>query len=284
MKVLETKMVEIARINIGAFRIRNESGRAVELVGSLRSTGQLHPVIGRPASHDRYDLICGHIRVRAQKLAGNSKVEMKIVECEDRDAWITAVGENMARTDMSPAEKEGAVALMESLGWKSQREMALTIGIDPSYASRLLSAHEFRTKYKIGHEVNTRTINDSEVIDAPHVRVVLLKMVEAGEVAPSRVRHISQSLAEKKAVLSKLDDLGIRTFILAPKQGFRDSDGTASSEKTNYALTRIFERFVEAIDAEPDPAERARIAQLGVNFLSQYTRPAGTVSREDDDA
>ena len=135
-------------------------------------------------------------------------------------------------------------------------------------------------KYKIGHEVNTRTINDSEVIDAPHVRVVLLKMVEAGEVAPSRVRHISQSLAEKKAVLSKLDDLGIRTFILAPKQGFRDSDGTASSEKTNYALTRIFERFVEATEAA-DPAERARIAELGMNFLSQYARPAESDPREE---
>src|SRR5437016_14640872 len=100
MKVLETKMVEIAKINIGSFRIRNESGRAVELVGSLRSTGQLHPVIVRPKDN-RYELIAGHIRYRAAKLSGNSEIEARVVDCSDKEAWVIAIAENMARTDMN---------------------------------------------------------------------------------------------------------------------------------------------------------------------------------------
>ena len=279
MKVLGTRQIEISKIDASTFRIRNDAGRAIEMVGSWRTTGQLNPVLVRPKDGS-YELIAGHIRVRTAKLSGERFIEAKIVECDDREAWTIAVTENMARMDMNPIEKERAIAALWKLKWPSLKVMAQTIGIDRTYAGRLLSADEFRVKENISARIYTRTINDTEPLGDPRLRRLLLQEVENGNIAPNQVRAISRSLADRRGVLTKLNDEGVRTFFRNPRQLPPDEDEVIEThERSDYHynrerfdrdLTRHAEDFLQAFDAEPDFAERRRIAEMVRNYLDGY--------------
>lgn len=76
-----------------------------ELVESIRRNGVLSPVILRPAEKNTYEMISGHRRMHAAKLAGLSSVPAFIREMTDDEAVLAMVDSNIQREELLPSEK-----------------------------------------------------------------------------------------------------------------------------------------------------------------------------------
>jgi ParB family transcriptional regulator, chromosome partitioning protein len=89
----------------------------VALAESVRANGVLQPVLVRPTTGGRYELIAGERRWRAAKLAGLEEVPSVVRPHDDAASIELALVENMAREDLNPIDEARACsALVEELG------------------------------------------------------------------------------------------------------------------------------------------------------------------------
>jgi ParB family chromosome partitioning protein len=89
----------------------------VALAESVRANGVLQPVLVRPTTGGRYELIAGERRWRAAQLAGLEEVPGVVRPHVDAASIELALVENMAREDLNPIDEARACsALVEELG------------------------------------------------------------------------------------------------------------------------------------------------------------------------
>ena len=76
-----------------------------ELVDSIKENGILTPVIVRKDRDDLYEMISGHRRLHAAKIAGLETLPAIIKEMNDDQAIIYMVDSNLQREELLPSEK-----------------------------------------------------------------------------------------------------------------------------------------------------------------------------------
>jgi len=86
------------------FKVMDDD-RMKELVQSVKDNGILNPVLVRPAAQDGFEMISGHRRMHAAKLAGLTTVPAIIKEMTDDEAVIAMVYSNMQREELLPSER-----------------------------------------------------------------------------------------------------------------------------------------------------------------------------------
>lgn len=93
-----------------------------ELVESITTNGVLTPVLVRPLGMDTYEMISGHRRMHAAKLAGLEKIPTIIREMTDDEAVICMVDANVQREELLPSEKAFAYKMkMEAMKRQGSR-------------------------------------------------------------------------------------------------------------------------------------------------------------------
>lgn len=85
-----------------------ENSEMDQLVASIKENGILVPLILRESAGDTYDLIAGHRRLFAAKIAGLTEVPVVIREMTDEEADIIMVDTNLSREHISFSEKAAA--------------------------------------------------------------------------------------------------------------------------------------------------------------------------------
>lgn len=92
-----------------------------ELVKSIRKQGVISPVVVRPKD-DNYEIISGHRRLYACKLAGVTEVPVIVRELDKTQAIIAVVDSNLHREHILPSEKAFAYKMkMEAMQKQGQR-------------------------------------------------------------------------------------------------------------------------------------------------------------------
>lgn len=76
-----------------------------ELVESIKANGVLSPVLVRPDDEGSYEMISGHRRMHAAKLAGLTLIPAIIKEMTDDEATICMVDANVQREEILPSER-----------------------------------------------------------------------------------------------------------------------------------------------------------------------------------
>ena len=82
-----------------------DDDRLKDLVQSIKDNGILNPVLVRPDEQDGFEMISGHRRMHAAKLAGLTTVPAIIKEMTDDEAVIAMVDSNMQREEILPSER-----------------------------------------------------------------------------------------------------------------------------------------------------------------------------------
>ena len=82
-----------------------DDDRMKDLVQSIKDNGILNPVLVRPDEQDGFEMISGHRRRHAAKLAGLTTVPAIIKEMTDDEAVIAMVDSNMQREEILPSER-----------------------------------------------------------------------------------------------------------------------------------------------------------------------------------
>ncbi|MGB3760494.1 MAG: ParB/RepB/Spo0J family partition protein, partial [Rivularia sp. (in: cyanobacteria)] len=85
----------------------------LELVESVRQHGVLQPLLVRPRSDEKYELVAGERRYRAAKEVQLAEIPVVIRELNDEEAMQLSLIENLCREDLNPVEEtEGILQLL----------------------------------------------------------------------------------------------------------------------------------------------------------------------------
>jgi ParB/RepB/Spo0J family partition protein len=116
------------------YQTRKALGDVSELAESLKAVGMLNPVTVRALDGGAYEIIAGHRRVEAARLAGWTTVPAFIVGCDDQTAAEMCATENMQRSDLTPLEEaEGVRILLER---HTAQEVADRLGRSRQWVAR----------------------------------------------------------------------------------------------------------------------------------------------------
>ena len=103
------------------FKVRDDDKMA-DLVESIKANGVLTPVVVRGNDGDGYEMISGHRRLHASKLAGLKKILAFVRELSDDEATIVMVDNNIQREELLPSEKAFALKMkLEAMKRQGQR-------------------------------------------------------------------------------------------------------------------------------------------------------------------
>lgn len=99
-----------------------------ELAESIKEQGIMQPIVVRPVSENRYEIIAGERRWRAAQIAGLSEVPVLIRDVADNAAIAMALIENIQREDLNPIEEAIALSRLQKEFELTQQEVAKAVG------------------------------------------------------------------------------------------------------------------------------------------------------------
>lgn len=204
-----------------------------ELTDSIREHGVLMPVLVRPMASGGYEIISGHNRVEAAKLAGLDKVPVTIREMDDDLATIAMVDSNLRQRDiLLPSEKAWAYRMkMEAMRRQSGRPRNNCAQVGPNFGKRtrdLIAEEMGESKNQISRYIRLTELIPPllAMIDQGHLpfnpavelsylspqnQTSLLAILERDEITPSLAQ--AQNL-HKLSTLDKLDESAIEAILL----------------------------------------------------------------------
>ena len=133
-------VLKLAQLQPGKYqpRTRMDEGSLYELAESIRSQGIMQPVLVRPLTGGRYEIIAGERRFRAAALAGLDELPVLVKDVPDETAVVMALIENIQRENLNPLEEaQGLQRLTQEFGL-THEDAAKAVGRSRSAASNLL--------------------------------------------------------------------------------------------------------------------------------------------------
>ncbi|MEQ9022097.1 MAG: ParB/RepB/Spo0J family partition protein [Pseudomonadales bacterium] len=134
------RQVPVDLIQRGRYQPRRHIDEAAleELAASIRSQGLMQPIVLRPVSADRYEIIAGERRWRAVQKAGLDSIAAIIRDIPDEAAMAMALIENMQREDLNAMEEAMALQRIKDEFNLTHEEVAVAVGKSRSAVTNLM--------------------------------------------------------------------------------------------------------------------------------------------------
>lgn len=152
------------------------------LADSIREHGVLQPILVRPISESRYQIVAGERRWRASKMAGLTEIPAVIREMTEEETMQLAMIENLQREDLNAIEEALGYELLMTRYHMTQDEVSKRVGKSRSAVANALRLLKLPKK--------TSELVRSGALSAGHARALLQSDDEAliNEVAEKIVR------------------------------------------------------------------------------------------------
>ncbi len=201
-----------------------------ELTNSIKSRGIIQPIIARPSSGNKYEIIAGERRWLAAQRAGLHEVPVVVVDADDKKALEFGIVENVQRHDLNSIEEaEGYKRLIDEFNY-DQEQVAKFIGKSRSHITnslRLLTLSNFITdliktsKITPGHAKILVGLANSDQIAKKIVKKNLSVRQTENLVrlykSPSKLIKTSKDPNIKKIENDLMDKIGLKTQITNQK-------------------------------------------------------------------
>jgi ParB family chromosome partitioning protein len=109
-----------------------------ELADSIKTQGVMQPILVRPLTAGRYEIIAGERRWRAARMAGLTTVPALIKDIPDQQALAAALIENIQREDLNPLEEAIGIQRLVQEFDLTHQAIAETLGRSRTAVTNLL--------------------------------------------------------------------------------------------------------------------------------------------------
>jgi ParB family chromosome partitioning protein len=192
-----------------------------ELAQSIQEQGVMQPLLVRPISAGKYEIIAGERRYRAAKLAGLKEVPVLVKTVDDQATAAMALIENIQREDLNPLEEaQGLGRLIEEFGY-THEQAAKAVGKSRSAVSNLLRLMQ------LAKAVQAMLLKGD--IDMGHARA-LLPLAAAQQVG------LAQKIAAQGLSVREAERLATKVTLT---QNGKSPSKTSTSRVDNPDLKRI---------------------------------------------
>jgi ParB family chromosome partitioning protein len=145
------KDIPVDLIQRGKYQPRRDMDPAAleELAASIRTQGVMQPIVVRPISGERYEIIAGERRWRATQLAGLDSIPAVVREVPDEAAVVLALIENIQREDLNPVEEATALLRLQQEFELTQQQVADAVGKSRSTVTNLMRLMSLRDDVRV---------------------------------------------------------------------------------------------------------------------------------------
>lgn len=120
-KIREIPLDQLVPFKNHPFKVIDDESM-MDTVQSIREHGILLPLIARPMPDGKYEIVSGHRRSHAGKLAGMETAPVIVRELDDDAAVILMVDSNLQRENILPSERAFAFKMkLEAIKHQGQR-------------------------------------------------------------------------------------------------------------------------------------------------------------------
>ena len=171
-----------------------------DLADSIKAQGVMQPIVVRPISDSRYEIIAGERRWRATQLAGLHSIPTIVRDVPDEAAIAMALIENIQREDLNPIEEAAALQRLQQEFELTQQEVADAIGKSRSTVANLLRLMSLRE--------DVRRLVEHGDLEMGHARALLALEGEHQSQAARTVVARGLSVRQTEALVRKLLEQG----------------------------------------------------------------------------
>ncbi|WP_417365604.1 ParB/RepB/Spo0J family partition protein [Flavobacterium beibuense] len=166
----ELKVLQLSDITISKTNPRKtfDEQALSELSLSIKEHGVLQPILVRPLSNKKIELVCGERRYRAAKKAGLKEIPVNIRELTDDEAFELQIIENLERKDVHPIEEAEAFQRMLDSGRYTLADIAAKMVKPEAFITHRLKLNDlipeikqdfFHGELGIGHAFEIARLN-----------------------------------------------------------------------------------------------------------------------------
>jgi len=167
-----------------------------ELAESIRQQGIMQPIVVRPVSESRYEIIAGERRWRAAQLAGLDRVPTLVRDVPDEAAVAMALIENIQRENLNAMEEAIALKRLQDEFELTQAEVAEAIGKSRSTVTNLLRLMNLNSDVKLMLEHGD--------LEMGHGRALLALPEDSQLSAANQINSRSMSVRQAEALVRNL--------------------------------------------------------------------------------
>ncbi len=183
--------IPVDQIDPNPFQTRSNVAeeQLAELAASITANGVVQPILVRPQSSGRFQLIAGERRWRASLLAGKETIPAILRQVSDEQAMEITIVENLQRADLNPMEQARAFERLAREFHMTQEQMAQRTGKDRATVSNFLRL------LRLPQTVQARV--ESGELSFGHARTLLaFEHAEEIEKAAQRIAALSLSVRQ----------------------------------------------------------------------------------------
>lgn len=117
------RTLKVGQLQPGKYQPRTQMDQESlqQLADSIRAQGIMSPILVRPTSPEKFEIIAGERRWRAAQLAGLSEVPVLVREIADEAALAMSLIENIQRENLNPLEEAAGIKrLIDEFGMTHQ--------------------------------------------------------------------------------------------------------------------------------------------------------------------
>lgn len=161
------KNIPVDLIQPGKYQPRTDMHETTleELANSIRQQGVMQPIVLRPISSSRYEIIAGERRWRATQQAGLHTIPAIIKEVSDESAIAMSLIENIQRENLNPIEEAMALKRLQDEFDLTQQEVAEAVGKSRATVTNLIRL--------IGLNPDVRRMVEHGDLEMGHARALL---------------------------------------------------------------------------------------------------------------
>ncbi len=159
--------ISIELIQRGTYqpRVHFEPESLQELADSIKAQGVIQPIVVRPISAGKFEIIAGERRWRASQLAGLQEIPAVVKELNDQSAAAISLIENIQREDLNPLEESRALQRLIDEFEMTHQQVAEVVSRSRASVTNLLRLKDLNEDVKL--------LVDERKIDMGHARALL---------------------------------------------------------------------------------------------------------------
>jgi ParB family chromosome partitioning protein len=157
--------VELIQRGIYQPRVHFEPESLQELADSIKAQGVVQPIVVRPISAGRFELIAGERRWRASQLAGLHEIPAVVKDLSDQAAAAVSLIENIQRENLNPLEESRALQRLIDEFDMTHQQVAEAVSRSRTTVTNLLRLRDLNEDVKL--------MVDQRKLDMGHARALL---------------------------------------------------------------------------------------------------------------
>ena len=180
--------IELIQRGVYQPRVHFEPESLQELADSIKAQGVIQPIVVRPVSAGKFEIIAGERRWRASQLAGLDEIPAVVKELNDQSAAAISLIENIQREDLNPLEESRALQRLIDEFEMTHQQVAEVVSRSRATVTNLLRLKDLNEDVK--HLVDERKI------DMGHARALLALTGGEQSALANKVAHMGWSVRE----------------------------------------------------------------------------------------